>query len=210
MINARAQNAYGVAHFAQQNHVPQVRWENVDIIGDFIKNQMAKKQLEMMDKNYELAKDQAAFAREKFDEDVRQFNTTHNFNVDKDVKDRLWEEFKFNNLSAKDRQDGRNHTLEALMAKHNIINNQEKLQSKILYDVNEVAKNFTGNTQDFHNFALDTLGERYKDDFNELNRIVSEFMKDRKIGRINGISVQPGQTGQTSSGKGITSAKWGS
>ena len=36
MINARAQNAYGVAHFAQQNHVPQVRWENVDIIGDFI------------------------------------------------------------------------------------------------------------------------------------------------------------------------------
>ena len=37
MINARAQNAYGVAHFAQQNHVPQVRWENVDIIGDFIK-----------------------------------------------------------------------------------------------------------------------------------------------------------------------------
>ena len=44
MINARAQNAYGVAHFAQQNHVPQVRWENVDIIGDFIKNQMAKKQ----------------------------------------------------------------------------------------------------------------------------------------------------------------------
>lgn len=66
MINARAQNAYGVAHFAQQNHVPQVRWENVDIIGDFIKNQMAKKQLEMMDKNYELAKDQAAFDREKF------------------------------------------------------------------------------------------------------------------------------------------------
>ena len=210
MINARAQNTYGLAHFAQQNHVPQVRWENVDIIGDFLKNQMAKKQLEMMDKNYELAKDQAAFAREKFDEDVRQFNTTHNFNVDKDVKDRLWEEFKFNNLSAKDRQDGRNHTLEALMAKHNIINNQEKLQSKILYDVNEVAKNFTGNTQDFHNFALDTLGERYKDDFNELNRIVSEFMKDKKIGRINGISVQPGQTGQTSSGKGITSTKWGS
>ena len=66
MINARAQNAYGVANFAQQNHVPQVRWENVDIIGDFIKNQMAKKQLEMMDKNYELAKDQATFAREKF------------------------------------------------------------------------------------------------------------------------------------------------
>lgn len=72
MINARAQNAYGLAHFAQQNHVPQVRWENVDIIGDFIKNQMAKKQLEMMDKNYELAKDQAAFAREKFGYDKEQ------------------------------------------------------------------------------------------------------------------------------------------
>ena len=74
MINARAQNAYGVAHFAQQNHVPQVRWENVDIIGDFIKNQMAKKQLEMMDKNYELAKDQAALDKLRFDENVRQFN----------------------------------------------------------------------------------------------------------------------------------------
>ena len=74
MINARAQNAYGVAHFAQQNHVPQVRWENVDIIGDFIKNQMAKKQLEMIDKNYELAKDQAALDKLKFDENVRQFN----------------------------------------------------------------------------------------------------------------------------------------
>lgn len=204
-------NVYGVAHFAKQNAVPQVEWKNVDIIGQYIDNLNKQKQLEMMDRNYELAKDQAAFAREKFDEDVRQFNTTHNFNVDKDVKDRLWEEFKFNNLSAKDRQDGRNHTLEALMAKYNIINNQEKLQSKILYDVNEVAKNFTGNTQDFHNFALDTLGERYKDDFNELNRIVSEFMKDRKIGSTNGISVQPGQTGQTgqtSSGKGTNSSKW--
>lgn len=202
-------NVYGVAHFAKQNAVPQVRWENVDIIGQYIDNLNKQKQLEMMDRNYELAKDQAAFAREQFDEDVRQFNTTYNYNVDKDAKDRLWEEFKFNNLSADARQNGRNHTLEALMAKYNIINNQEKLQSKILYDVNEVAKNFTGNTQDFHNFALDTLGERYKDDFNELNRIVSEFMKDRKIGSTNGISVQPGQTGQTSSGKGTTSAKWG-
>ncbi len=97
MINARAQNAYGVAHFAQQNHVPQVRWENVDIIGDFIKNQMAKKQLEMMDKNYELAKDQAAFAREKFDEDVRQFNVGRNTlsakeQADLDFKNREWNE----------------------------------------------------------------------------------------------------------------------
>lgn len=90
MINARAQNAYGVAHFAQQNHVPQVRWENVDIIGDFIKNQMAKKQLEMMDKNYELAKDQAAFAREKFDYDQER---------DK-VKDGQWDkQFEYNKFN---------------------------------------------------------------------------------------------------------------
>ena len=96
MINARAQNAYGVAHFAQQNHVPQVRWENVDIIGDFIKNQMAEKQLEMMDKNYELAKDQAAFAREKFGYDQER---------DK-VKDGQWQkEFAFNASEAdKNRQ----------------------------------------------------------------------------------------------------------
>ena len=38
MINARAQNAYGVAHFAQQNHVPQVKWENIDIIGQYLDN----------------------------------------------------------------------------------------------------------------------------------------------------------------------------
>ena len=91
MTNARAQNAYGVAHFAQQNHVPQVRWENVDIIGDFIKNQMAKKQLEMMDKNYELAKDQAAFAREKFGYDQER---------DK-VKDGQWQkEFDYKVIEA--------------------------------------------------------------------------------------------------------------
>ena len=84
-------NVYGVAHFAQQNHVPQVRWENVDIIGDFIKNQMAKKQLEMMDKNYELAKDQAAFAREKFGYDQER---------DK-VKDGQWQkEFDYKVIEA--------------------------------------------------------------------------------------------------------------
>ena len=74
MINARAQNAYGVAHFAQQNHVPQVRWENVDIIGQYLDNMKKEKQLEMMDKNYELAKDQAALDKLRFDENVRQFN----------------------------------------------------------------------------------------------------------------------------------------
>ena len=59
-------NVYGVAHFAKQNAVPQVKWENIDIIGQYIDNLNKQKQLEMMDKSYELAKDQAAFAREKF------------------------------------------------------------------------------------------------------------------------------------------------
>ena len=104
MINARAQNAYGVAHFAQQNHVPQVRWENVDIIGDFIKNQMAKKQLEMMDKNYELAKDQAAFAREKFGYDQER---------DK-VKDGQWEKTFAFNVSEADKNRQHAFDLEAV------------------------------------------------------------------------------------------------
>lgn len=84
-------NVYGVAHFAKQNAVPQVEWKNIDIIGDFIKNQMAKKQLEMMDKNYELAKDQAAFAREKFGYDQER---------DK-VKDGQWQkEFDYKVIEA--------------------------------------------------------------------------------------------------------------
>lgn len=110
MINARAQNAYGVAHFAQQNHVPQVRWENVDIIGDFIKNQMAKKQLEMMDKNYELAKDQAAFAREKFGYDQER---------DK-VKDGQWEKSFAFNASEADKNRQHAFDLEAYRSKNNL------------------------------------------------------------------------------------------
>ena len=110
MINARAQNAYGVAHFAQQNHVPQVRWENVDIIGDFIKNQMAKKQLEMMDKNYELAKDQAAFAREKFGYDQER---------DK-VKDGQWQkEFDYKVIEA-DKNRKHDFDLEAVRGRNNL------------------------------------------------------------------------------------------
>ena len=110
MINARAQNAYGVAHFAQQNHVPQVRWENVDIIGDFIKNQMAKRQLEMMDKNYELAKDQAAFAREKFGYDQER---------DK-VKDVQWDkQFEYNKFNDAENRKA-NFDLEAMRGRNNL------------------------------------------------------------------------------------------
>lgn len=201
-------NVYGVAHFAKQNAVPQVEWKNVDIIGQYIDNLNKQKQLEMMDKNYELAKDQAALYKEKFLEDVRRFNTTYNYNVDKDAKDRLWEEFKFNNLSADARQNGRNHTLEALMAKYNIINNQEKLRSNMLYNVDELTKNFTGNPQDFPRFALDTLGGKHKDNYEELKKIVEEFMVNGKVGSANGIGKLPGQSQQASSGKGTNSSKW--
>ena len=71
-------NVYGVAHFAKQNAVPQVEWKNIDIIGQYIDNLNKQKQLEMMDKSYELAKDQNILAKEKFLEDVRQYNTTYN------------------------------------------------------------------------------------------------------------------------------------
>ena len=134
MINARAQNAYGVAHFAQQNHVPQVRWENVDIIGDFIKNQMAKKQLEMMDKNYELAKDQAAFAREKFGYDQER---------DK-VKDVQWDkQFEYNKFNdAENRKHdfdleamrGRNN-LAAINARENTYRSAENRELQNLIDI---------------------------------------------------------------------------
>ena len=89
-------NVYGVAHFAKQNAVPQVEWKNVDIIGQYIDNLNKQKQLEMMDKSYELAKDQAAFAREKFGYDQER---------DK-VKDGQWDkEFAFNASEAeKNRQ----------------------------------------------------------------------------------------------------------
>lgn len=110
MINARAQNAYGIAHFAQQNHVPQVRWENVDIIGDFIKNQMAKKQLEMMDKNYELAKDQAAFAREKFGYDQER---------DK-VKDEQWDKKFAFDVSEAEKNRQANIDLENVRGRNNL------------------------------------------------------------------------------------------
>ena len=83
-------NVYGVAHFAKQNAVPQVEWKNIDIIGQYIDNLNKQKQLEMMDKNYELAKDQAAFVREKFGYDQER---------DK-VKDGQWEkQFEYNKFN---------------------------------------------------------------------------------------------------------------
>ena len=83
-------NVYGVAHFAKQNAVPQVEWKNIDIIGQYIDNLNKQKQLEMMDKSYELAKDQAAFVREKFGYDQER---------DK-VKDVQWDkQFEYNKFN---------------------------------------------------------------------------------------------------------------
>ena len=83
-------NVYGVAHFAKQNAVPQVEWKNIDIIGQYIDNLNKQKQLEMMDKNYELATDQYALYREKFGYDQER---------DK-VKDVQWDkQFEYNKFN---------------------------------------------------------------------------------------------------------------
>lgn len=82
-------NVYGVAHFAKQNAVPQVEWKNIDIIGQYIDNLNKQKQLEMMDKSYELAKDQAALQRDQF-----------NYNKENDAIKQAFEEYKHGNASA--------------------------------------------------------------------------------------------------------------
>ena len=101
-------NVYGVAHFAKQNAVPQVEWKNIDIIGQYIDNLNKQKQLEMMDKSYELAKDQAAFAREKFGYDQER---------DK-VKDGQWEkQFEYNKFNDAENRKA-NFDLEAVKNKN--------------------------------------------------------------------------------------------
>ena len=103
-------NVYGVAHFAKQNAVPQVEWKNVDIIGQYIDNLNKQKQLEMMDKNYELAKDQAAFAREKFGYDQER---------DK-VKDGQWKKAFAFNASEAEKNRQANIDLENLRGRNNL------------------------------------------------------------------------------------------
>ena len=63
-------------------------------------------------------------------------------------------------------------------------------------------------SQDFRNFALNELGERYKDNFEEVYKIVNEFTKDNKVANDTGTGVLPGQTKQISFGKGTNSSKW--
>ena len=84
-------NVYGVAHFAKQNAVPQVEWKNIDIIGQYIDNLNKQKQLEMMDKNYELAKDQYEFAKSKHIEDSKFRQDEFNWKINTDDRD-----YKFN------------------------------------------------------------------------------------------------------------------
>ena len=84
-------NVYGVAHFAKQNAVPQVEWKNIDIIGQYIDNLNKQKQLEMMDKSYELAKDQYEFAKSKHIDDSKFRQDEFNWKINTDDRD-----YKFN------------------------------------------------------------------------------------------------------------------
>ena len=181
-------NVYGVAHFAKQNAVPQVRWENVDIIGDFIKNQMAKKQLEMMDKNYELAKDQAAFAREKFGYDQER---------DK-VKDGQWQkEFDYKVIEA-DKNRKHDFDLEAvrnrnalgqIAAKNNFYKNAENRELQNLIDI------FTTEAQiqaeDINGLQGQVQKYYYDDNYTTGNKFAEELKSSRsKFKNIFGFDVE--------------------
>ena len=127
-------NVYGVAHFAKQNAVPQVEWKNIDIIGQYIDNLNKQKQLEMMDKSYELAKDQAAFAREKFGYDQER---------DK-VKDGQWDkQFEYNKFNDAENRKA-NFDLEAvrnrnalgqIAARNNFYKSAENRELQNLIDI---------------------------------------------------------------------------
>ena len=135
-------NVYGVAHFAKQNAVPQVEWKNIDIIGQYIDNLNKQKQLEMMDKSYELAKDQAAFVREKFGYDQER---------DK-VKDGQWEkQFEYNKFNDAENRKA-NFDLEAVKNRNalgqiaarenaykNLANNTNDANSSLYYNAKNTA-----------------------------------------------------------------------
>lgn len=135
-------NVYGVAHFAKQNAVPQVEWKNIDIIGQYIDNLNKQKQLEMMDRNYELAKDQAAFAREKFGYDQER---------DK-VKDGQWDkefQYRASNADANRKHDifletlRNKNALDQIAARENayknLANNTNDANSSLYYNAKNTA-----------------------------------------------------------------------
>ena len=135
-------NVYGVAHFAKQNAVPQVEWKHIDIIGQYIDNLNKQKQLEMMDKSYELAKDQAAFAREKFGYDQERDKV-------KDVQwDKQFEYNKFNDAENRkanfdlEAMRGRND-LAAITARQNAVktlaNSTNDTNSSLYYNAKNIA-----------------------------------------------------------------------
>ena len=139
-------NVYGVAHFAKQNAVPQVEWKNIDIIGQYIDNLNKQKQLEMMDKSYELAKDQAAFAREKFGYDQER---------DK-VKDGQWEKSFAFNASEADKSRKHDFDLEAMRGRNNLaaIAARENAYKNLANNTNDANSSLYYNAK---NTALENL-----------------------------------------------------
>ena len=135
-------NVYGVAHFAKQNAVPQVEWKNIDIIGQYIDNLNKQKQLEMMDKSYELAKDQAAFAKDIF-----------NYGKERDlVRDGQWEKSFAFNASEADKSRKHDFDLEKVKngyalgqiaarenAYKNLANNTNDANSSLYYNAKNTA-----------------------------------------------------------------------
>lgn len=135
-------NVYGKVNFAQQNAVPQVEWKNIDIIGQYIDNLNKQKQLEMMDKSYELAKDQAAFAKDIF-----------NYGKERDlVRDGQWEKSFAFNASEADKSRKHDFDLEKVKngyalgqiaarenAYKNLANNTNDANSSLYYNAKNTA-----------------------------------------------------------------------
>ena len=181
-------NVYGVAHFAKQNAVPQVEWKNIDIIGQYIDNLNKQKQLEMMDKNYELAKDQAAFAREKFGYDQER---------DK-VKDGQWEKsFAFNASEAdKNRQHAfdlekvkNGYALGQIAAKNNFYKSAETRQLQDLIDIFTTEAQIQ--SEDINGLQGQVQKYYYDDNYTTGNKFAEELKSSRsKFKNIFGFDVE--------------------
>ena len=127
-------NVYGVAHFAKQNAVPQVEWKNIDIIGQYIDNLNKQKQLEMMDKSYELAKDQYEFAKSKHIDDSKFRQDEFNWKINTDDRD-----YKFN---------VQKHIDELLDSERNRANNLQTAR------INNSNKNGNSDNNTFKNMSI--------------------------------------------------------
>ena len=181
-------NVYGVAHFAKQNAVPQVEWKNIDIIGQYIDNLNKQKKLEMMDKSYELAKDQAAFAREKFGYDQERDKV-------KDVQwDKQFEYNKFNDAENRkanfDLEKVKNgYALGQIAAKNNFYKSAETRQLQDLIDI------FTTEAQiqaeDINGLQGQVQKYYYNDNYTTGNKFAEELKSSRsKFKNIFGFDVE--------------------